>query len=322
MVDDTQNQNQSECADFSPINETSGGYIIVKDLPLKDRIRRRFYFASANFLAKFGAKGVYRLADIAATFAWVLYKKRRELAISNISERLNLPYEEARVMARSAFTSNMRSFMESILIPGYDYKNANLKIEGGEILDEIHKIDRPVILVTGHLGSWEFITALCKIIVTNGRHGLVIMRRYADPAFNELMSCLRASHGVELVGHRNAVKPILKTLHANGFVAFLVDHHVASGSESLTMPFLGKETVVNKGPAVMATRTGALILPCALFRTDNGHVLHVEPFLDPSTLSGTNDEKIRQICEFYTLAMERLIKMHPEQWFWMHNRWK
>jgi len=135
------------------------------------------------------------------------------------------------------------------------------------------------------------------------------------------MAFLRGSHDCKVIGHRNAVLPILRHLKNNGTVAFLVDHH-ASESESLKLPFLGKPASVNMGPAVLAVRAKALIMPVALIRRDEKYQIHFLEPLDTGDLSGSFNEKVCSAAEFYTQAVESLIHLAPEQWFWLHNRWK
>lgn len=291
--------------------------------PFTERLERTFYFTVAKLAARLGNRGIHALGRFLGALVWFLYRKRRNMAIANIKASFNLQEKEARRIARAAFGHNMCSFLECLLVPGYDYrKDPDFSIVGKEILDRIHQLDRPIVLVTGHLGAWEFIAALRDAIKTDGVQGMAVVRRYGSNAFNELMAYLRCSHGITVCGHRNAARPVLRVLKSNGFVSFLVDHHTAKESETIRLPFLGRETGVNIGPAVLAVRSNAIILPLAVFRSGNTYRLCVEEILDTATLSGSPDEKIHQVVAFYTKSIESLIRIAPEQWFWLHNRWK
>ena len=119
-----------------------------------------------------------------------------------------------------------------------------------------------------------------------------------------------------MVGHRTVVAAVLRALRKNGIVAFLVDHN-APRSEALFLPFMGEETAVNMGPALLAVRAEALIWPVCLMREGNGYVFHLQEPLDTATLKGSREEKVLAAATFYTKAVEKAVQRAPEQWFWI-----
>jgi KDO2-lipid IV(A) lauroyltransferase len=88
------------------------------------------------------------------------------------------------------------------------------------------------------------------------------------------------------------------------------------------MPFLGEEAAVNAGPALLAVRGKALVWPVVLVREGKDYVFRLLKPLDTAELTGTREENIQTAARFYTDAIEEFIREHPEQWFWMHDRWK
>ena len=103
--------------------------------------------------------------------------------------------------------------------------------------------------------------------------------------------------------------------------AFLVDHNT-SRSEAVFLPFLGKTAAVNKGPALLAVRAEALVFAVFLRREGEDYVFHIEELMDTATMDGGHEANMRAVARAYTEAVERMIRLAPEQWFWMHNRWK
>ena len=124
-----------------------------------------------------------------------------------------------------------------------------------------------------------------------------------------------------MIGHRNAAMSVIRALHKNGIVAFLVDHNTSS-SEAEFLPFLHDEAAVNMGPALLAVRAKALVWPVVLAREGDDYVFQMKEPLDTATLEGTREEQIKAAAAFYTKAIEDFIREKPEQWFWMHDRWK
>ena len=93
-------------------------------------------------------------------------------------------------------------------------------------------------------------------------------------------------------------------------------------AEAFFLPFLGEEAAVNKGPAVLAVRAKALVWPIALIRDGDRYRIIIEEPLDTALLEGDAEEKALAVAAFYTEANERMVRRAPDQWFWMHNRWK
>jgi len=124
-----------------------------------------------------------------------------------------------------------------------------------------------------------------------------------------------------MVGHRQAAMSVIRALHKKGIVAFLVDHNTMR-NEAEFLPFLGEEAAVNAGPALLAVRGKALVWPVVLQRDGEDYVFRLQKPLDTAELTGTREENIRETALFYTRAIEKFILDAPEQWFWMHERWK
>ncbi len=288
-------------------------------------LQRLLYAAlckASNSIGRLGYNNLRRMAKGLGTALWHTLPSRRAMAIRNIRDRLSVPEAEAKDIARESFNHNALSFLETTFIPYCKYEAPFFTSDSEDILREMQAGGRPVVISTGHLGAWELLAALHGVICPADKIGSAVVRRYGSPVFNDFMMNLRAFHGIQVIGHRNAVLPVLRILKKKGSVAFLVDHHTGS-DESLRIPFLGKEAAVNMGPALLAIRGKALIRPLCILRKEEGYIVHVErDILDTLTLEGDGDARIRAATIFYTQAMERMIRLAPEQWFWMHNRWK
>jgi KDO2-lipid IV(A) lauroyltransferase len=179
-----------------------------------------------------------------------------------------------------------------------------------------------VVAFTAHLGGWELLAGILDSMRPDYRR-IVIVRSQRNPAVNALISHLRGvSGGVEVAEHRNASAAILRVLRENGTTAFLVDHNTGS-DEALFLPFLGETAAVNQGPALLALRGKAVLYAVFLVRRpDATYEIHTVGPFDTSELKGSIAERSRQITGFYTRTAEDFIRKYPEQWFWMHRRWK
>lgn len=270
-----------------------------------------------------GFRKTYKMADGLAFLAWHILSSRRENTIKSIMEHLNTDKEKAQKLAYKSFQSTFRSFAEITLTQdfGRELEGTKLLVADPELWKRFQECQRPIVASTGHYGSWELLACLLGQLYKAPRPRMVVVRKYPNPAVTAYISKQREAKGASMIGHRAVATAVLRALHKNGIVAFLVDHKTKD-HEAYTLSFLGDMANVNMGPALLAVRAGALVWPIFLERLENEcFMLHVQEPLDTKLLTGTTEEKIKQTTLFYTQAMEKQIRQNPEQWFWMHNRW-
>lgn len=320
-------------------------------------VRLRALNACGWFLESQGFQGVRRLGKGLGWLMWHALPKRRKLAVNNIVERLLLPRCTAKRLAKDSFCMNAQSFLEvglttsfglhlasptylanaphlleklpaAVLVPDYakNPKNFRLHIAQPDLWNQLLTCPRPIVAATAHMGAWELLASVLGDMYSPPRPRMVVVRRYSDPAVQAFITKRREAHGATMVGHRTVAAMVLRALRDRGVVAFLVDHH-SLNSESLHLPFLGQSANVNMGPALLAVRSQALVWPVFLLRKKGpnnrqDYELHIQAPLDTSLLEGNREEKVLYTARFYTQAVERIVQDFPEQWFWMHNRWK
>lgn len=282
----------------------------------------RVLHGAAKGLGKLDFDGIRKLGLTLGAVMWATLPGRKNIAVNAIHERLELPLPAARELARESFNHNARSFLEAVLIPSFGLSHPLCRVDNQELFNRIMTTQQPAIASTGHIGAWELEAGVMgEMHSASGRPCQVVVRRYGNRVFNQFMTELRSCRGTQVIGHREAVYHVLKGLRKNGISGFLVDHN-ASRDEALFMPFLGRTAAVNMGPALLAVRTGAEIWPSYLLREDDHYLLYLEPPLDTTALQGDRQDMVKAAAEFYTQAAERVVRRAPEQWFWMHNRWK
>ena len=288
---------------------------------LRHRIQFSLLSGCASLLSRLGFSGLSRLGNGFGRLMWHALPVRRKLATDNIIRHLNLSEPEAHATARASFCHNARSFMEIMLTDRFGLSSPRLRIAEPELFQEILACERPIVAATAHLGAWELLASMLGELHEEPRPRVVVVRRYPNPAVQAFISSRREARGATMAGHRTVAATVLRALRKKGIVAFLVDHN-APRSEALFLPFLGEEAAVNMGPALLAVRAEALIWPVFLLREGDDYVLHLQPPLDTAALTGNRAQKVSAAASFYTEAVEKAVRLMPEQWFWMHNRWK
>lgn len=178
---------------------------------------------------------------------------------------------------------------------------------------------RGVILLTGHLGAWEMSVFAHSIY---GYPMSFLARRVDNPLVERLAERYRTRFGNRSIDKKNSVREVLKTLKAGGVVGILADLN-ASREEGVFVDFFGAQACTTAGVATLALRTGAVVLPGYLIwdETARIHRLHFEPAIETIN-TGNQKEDVQANTARYTKVLEAVIRRHPDQWLWIHRRWR
>lgn len=254
---------------------------------------------------------------------WTAMPGRRRQTTACIRERLGLGEARARELAWRSFRNSACSFLEIFHTRHVDprFLREHVEFENPDLFERMSTTRRPVVAVTGHFGSWELLVGLIGAFASHS-DCQVVVRLPRDKALGDMIAHMRSQPHIRVLPHRDAATETLPHLRSGGMSAFLVDHNCRR-AEAQFLPFLGEVAAVNKGPAILALRAKAEVWPSFLVRLPEGRFRYVTlPCLDTATLEGSRAERIERICRFYTEAVESMVLRYPEQWFWMHRRWK
>lgn len=284
-------------------------------------MRYALYRFFVKCIQKIPPKGLYAFARCMGGLFWHCAASRRRKAIAAVRKHLKVSLGEAERIARQSFKENFQSFFEIFHVVDFFTYGSTTSICSPETLAKFREDDAPLVAATAHIGSWELMPGLAADLFP-ARESMVIVRRQSDPALNRIVSELRGARGILSIDHRQASAVVLPKLRTKGVAALLVDHN-CSRKEAVFLPFLEDIAAVNMGPASLALRTKASVYPVFLLRDGKGgHILHVLDPLDTAALTGSIHERLREISRFYTDAVAAMVRRYPEQWFWMHQRWK
>jgi len=201
-------------------------------------------------------------------------------------------------------------------------KQAIVRVENLDAFIRAFQAGKGVLILTGHFGNWEVATVagIRQYPQVHGRFHFVrrpIKPRWLDALVNRRFR--KAGFGV--VGKRGSLDTIVERLEAGDVVVFPFDQH-AGKPDGIDVEFFGHPAGTFKSLAILALATGAPVLPAASWREPDGrHVLRFEDPL-PAVDDENTNEAIRRTTRGFNAALERLILRHPEQWYWVHRRWK
>ena len=200
-----------------------------------------------------------------------------------------------------------------------DKFNELFEVHGLENLDDALAAGRGVMSVSGHLGNWEYSVAH---LAQKGYDIRLVVKDMKGMDNDYLYGLLRGRKGVGWIYKRKSVTQIFKAFKENASVGFVVDQKCGKG-EGVLVDFFGQPAYAYAGLYVLGKKKNAKILPVYSWRDEDllRHHVKILPALD-FIETGESDENIKVNTQNYVSVIEEAIKEHPEQWIWMHNRWK
>jgi KDO2-lipid IV(A) lauroyltransferase len=227
--------------------------------------------------------------------------------------------KELEAITKKVFINLGITFFELMRIPRMKATDLEgyVDINGLENLVEALKKGKGVMLLTAHFGNWELLAAQFGL---RGYKVDIVARPLDNPLAEELLKWVRTRCGNNILPKKGSMIRLMRTLKRNGVIGILADQNVGR-TDGVFVDFFDRLACTNKWPALLAGLSGAAVIPTFIVRSGKGHTVHVCKELELSRTE--NRERDTQInTSRYTAIVEHFIRRHPEQWFWVHRRWK
>lgn len=262
-----------------------------------------------------------RIGDFIGMLWFDVFRIRRQVAIENLGIAFpELSIDERTKLARKSLHHMGRTIMDYTVLPFLRRENfdKHFVLEGEEHVEKALEQGKGVIFLTLHLGNGDFaIGGLSRL----GWRIHLISKEFKLQWLNELWFGMRRQHGTRFIAPEKSSFDILRALKRNEIVIFVLDQFMGP-PVGVRTTFFGKETGTAAGLALMAHRTGASVIPSYTYRRDDGRqtIVFEAPieYLDDSL----REKNIAVMTQIYTDKIEAIIRRHPEQWMWIHRRWK
>jgi len=291
---------------------------------MKYRFRRRLLYTLLLAVDYIFLLLPYRIAlgvgKAIGTLISIILVKYRMLAKSHLRLAFGDSKSEKELssIAQSVFVNLAINVAEIFCLPKIKDKFDDIiDIVGIEKFDNALKEGKGAIAITAHLGNWELIP---MYFASKGYPSNVIARPIYYEKYDEWVSFLRNSMGVNVIYRTESPKKILKLLKKNELVGILPDQDVDS-VDGIFVDFFGKSAYTPSAPAKIALATGSPIIPIFIIRGSKKHTIYVE---DPICVDKNLDKNdaVNTYTKQLSDVIESYIRKHPEQWVWMHKRWK
>ncbi|MBN1396744.1 MAG: lysophospholipid acyltransferase family protein [Bacteroidetes bacterium] len=280
-----------------------------------------FFQAVSLFIRILPLSLVRKTASALARPAYKLLKSRRNVALQNLKYAFpDMEESERRQIALKSFQSVAVSFLELLWYPNFskDRIKREVQIENLELFKQLHEKGKGVIILTAHYGSWELATQAYTVYADTPV--CTIAKTQSNLLVDRKLTRLRELFGLKIVPMGIGVREVLKTLQQGGIVALAADQ--SAPKESVMVNFFGRKVPTFQGPAIFALRTGAPIILGCTVRQDDGTYRMRFIQVETEDLGAPTNENVYELTRRQVQMTEEIIRQKPEQWMWMHKRWK
>jgi KDO2-lipid IV(A) lauroyltransferase len=265
---------------------------------------------------------------LARALAWLAYRfdrRHRLVAIENLQRAFpHLDDRAVERLVRASYLHLTTMMIEMIRLPRvlrprnvYNYvhhaRTNDLEWMRGEM-----KTGRPHLVLSGHFGNWEvlsYVAGLCGI------RGGIVARRLDNPYLDRFLARFRVHTGLTLLDKSADYDRILAILAGGGGLGMVGDQD--AGPRGMFVSFFGRPASTFKSIALLSLEYNApiVVVGAARVGTPMQYRVYFEDVIFPEDYAGRLDAT-RAITQRYTEALERMVRRHPEQYFWLHRRWK
>jgi KDO2-lipid IV(A) lauroyltransferase len=262
-----------------------------------------------------------RLAGIIGHIWFVVDKRHRNVAIENLTHVYGREKtsREIRAQALRIFQNLAMILFEigwSLRIKEKDFYKL-FKIVGLEHARSAYAKGKGVLALTIHIGNWELLMLAAGFL---GFPMSAIYRPFDFKPLDMFFSDLRTRYGAKLYPKSRAMRKILRSIRDKEMIGFLLDQNTNIQS-GVFVDFFGKPACTHKGMAEVALGTGTPVIPTFLVRDGAGFKVEFGSEI-PLIRTGDKDKDVIENTRRYNQAIESIILRYPDQWFWVHRRWK
>lgn len=266
--------------------------------------------------------------SVIGRFIYYCLPYRRKVVKANMDQVFGqtLSLAEKKQLAKAFYSHLATSIKEMFLLRFISDKKLQeaVEVRGDQHLRAIHAKQRGVLILTGHFGSWEFapIGGIASFKEFQGQFHF-IRRTFGNKWLERVLFHRYYRAGLNVIPKQNALDKVIHALDQNHAVIFVLDQHaLLENRDGIAVEFFGKKAGTYRSLATFSRYTGVPVVPAAAYRLPNGR--HVLEFHEPIPWEDyeSTKESIYRNTLAYNQALERIILAHPEQWSWLHKRWK
>jgi len=251
---------------------------------------------------------------------------RRRIVMDNLrqvfGDRLSKP--EMRRLARCFYSHAATTIGETLAIMASSERRIAGKVDvvGVEHVLKAAEHGNGVLILTGHFGNWELSAMAAMLQFRKYQNRFHVIRKSLSPGVEDMVFGRFRKAGLRIISPINALTGVFDALEKNDVVIFIMDQHQVVGSKAIAVEFFGREAGTNRSLALVARQSGAPVVPASSYRKPDGrHVMQFYPSLEWINADSSREEIYLNTLG-YNRVLEKFVLDHPDQWLWIHRRWK
>ena len=279
------------------------------------------FLSCSKFFQLLGLNLSRKFSFLIAVLFYYIIPIRKKTVLENLHNAFP-DYDEKKLksIAFGSYKSFAIALAEILYIPAMSKEDIKKQVDCNnvELIREKYEENNGVILLSAHFGNWEFmatsLAAQLNIPIS------VVIKPQRNPYVTNWMNKARTKWNNEIVPLGISIRQTYQTLKDKKVVAMVADQR--GPEESIKIFFFGRNITVLTGPAALSLKTGAPVLYGISVRQDDYSYKSVMTEISNENLPESNEEKIKELSQRHMTYLEGYIRKYPEQWLWMHKRWK
>jgi len=250
--------------------------------------------------------------------------KHRLIALHNL--RCAFPekdMEELIGIAKGVYRNLAITAAEFFSLPSITRENLHewVEMEGLEHFEAGMAQGKGLLTIIAHFGNWELMPVSFPLFLKFPKPSYIVYRPLDNPVLDNLVEHVRTINGHVMIPKGGSGKRIMELLKENNSIAILSDQN-ASVHDGIFVDFFGRSACTSVGLAVLALRSGAPVLPMFMARQKSGKYKFIlKPVVEVSQ-TGDYEKDLLENTKRFTKVVEDAIREYPDQWLWIHQRWK
>lgn len=288
---------------------------------MKNRLEYILFLALSGFFCLIGLKAARRFAPLLAFIFYYVVPLRKDVVIDNLAKSFpDWDEQQVKKTAYGCYKSISITLIEILTLPSLRSEDLPgiLDCDRQELFTKALDKGKGMILMTGHFGNWEF--AALSLAYQSGVPFNVVVKPQRNKLVDAWMNHYRTKWTNEIIPLGISIRGVYAALKDNKAVAMVGDQRGPEGS--IRIDFMGRPSTAFTGPAALALKSGAaIVMGIGVRQPDNTYKMELAE-ISQENLPVGQDAKVEELTRRHMQHLEHYIREYPEQWFWMHKRWK
>jgi len=263
---------------------------------------------------------VIKLGSFIGLFVYYSIPIRKAVALTNLKIAFPEKSEKERKrICRGSYKNFGMTFFEFLCLETLSHEKIKQMVtfDPPDLISDTMGLNKGAIVVTGHFGSFE----LAGVAVSNAGNRLdILVKAMRNPKVEGIMDKMRKGTGMGVIKTKDGIAPIIRSLRNGKMVAFVADQD--GGVNGVNVNFFNTESSTPAGPAIFSIRSGAPSIGVYIIRNGIANYTAKIHLFSDEGLPDNKESKIKELIQRHTSMLEKYIRLYPEQYFWMHKRWK